>query len=165
MRLSLRIDGMCFKHFGRMLNLFSWIYLVVFTLLLIHSHVMAHSNWIVCKENFKTIDKCWSILYRWFWISVYFDISFLTHIHNVRIKIESKLILFVVAVEHSNWIANNRTYRFERDTVCNVYGIKCSTIIVIKRNSLCVFFTCFVAFWSSLLIFWWYLLELAVLYI
>lgn len=46
-----------------------------------------HSNWFVCRANFRTIDKCrfaravhWSILHRWFWISVYFDMGLTSHI-------------------------------------------------------------------------------------
>lgn len=71
------------------------------------------------RHNFKTIDKCWfasamhwSILYRWFWVSLFIDVRFLSPIHSVRdgIKLQRQILRLFRMIKktlcalHCTWV-------------------------------------------------------------
>lgn len=79
-----------------------WICLVCFTLLLVLWGT-EQLNRRLHRQNFRTIDKCWfagamhwSISYRWFWVSLYIDVRFLSPIHSVRNKIKPQRLFRMI---------------------------------------------------------------------
>lgn len=173
MRLSLRIDGMCFKHFGRMLNLFGCFHFVTDTFICygiqqlnrLQRKFQNNRQMVICQCN--ALDPYYIVGFGFqcilTWVFLHISITYESKLSQSKFYLVLPLSISTelqIIVRTGSFVWDDK-----RDTVCNVHGIKCSTIIVIKRNSLCVFFTCFVAFWSLLLMFWWYRLELAIFYI
>lgn len=130
----------------------------------IHSYAVRHNNWIVCNENFKTIDKWWfasaliHILQLVSDFSIFWHGFSFTHPHNIRMRIEPKHIFFYCCCCYCCFEHLKKSYWDDKEDSV-VHGIKCYAIIVTKLNSLrgCYWFCC-----VFLVIVCWYQLELTI---